>query len=132
MKADYIEVSAKVRYWEDSEVNDKSDNDGLLIPLRKNDCWCPIVRLADGFVVDWPEKTTASIHYKVCDAGEYFLLDANKNRVAKWCGEYVPDKFLCHGDDGFGDYIIFNVDGSGMIEKWRAPSVSDGEWEPIT
>lgn len=122
-KATYIEVSAEVRYWEDATVNGVEDHGGTLIPLRKAGAWAPVIRLADGLVMDWPQGTTADIHYKVCDAGEYWLLDGERRRVAKWSGFYVLDDFLCHGDGGWGDYIILKVGSDGFIEKWRAPKV---------
>lgn len=122
-EAVYIEVQAGVRYWEDAEVNGTPDDNGDLIPHRKGGNWCPVIRLADGHVMDWPEGTTADIHYKVCDAGEYWLLDENRQRIGKWAGFYVPGDFLCHGDVGYGDYIIFKVDGAGQIGKWSTPEV---------
>jgi hypothetical protein len=123
MKAIYIEVSAEVRYWEDATVNGAEDNEGALIPCREARYWTPTIRLADGLVMDWPQGTTADIHYKVCDAGEYWLLDDERERVAKWSGFYVPDDFLCHGDNGYGDYIIFKVGADGLIEKYSAPEI---------
>lgn len=123
MEAIYIEVEAGVRYWEDASVNGAEDADGALMPMRRGDCWAPLIRLADGLVMDWPQGTTADIHYKVCDAGEYWLLDDDRKRVAKWSGFYVPDDFLCHGDQGFGDYIIFKVAADGHIEGWKTPEI---------
>ncbi len=123
MKATYIEVQAEVRYWEDATVNGAEDTEGTLIPARKGDTWAPVIRLADGLVMDWPHGTTADVHFKVCDAGEYWLLDDERKRVAKWAGSYVPNEFLCHGDTGYGDYIIFKVGADGLIEKYRAPEV---------
>lgn len=120
---EYIEVSAKVRYWEYSSVNGVPDENGTLIPFRKNDLWCPVIRLSDGMVMDWPVGMTADINYKICDAGEYWLQDADKNRIAKFGGYYVPDDFLCHGSKGHGDYIIFSVASNCMIEKWRTPEI---------
>ena len=119
MKPKYIEVSAGVRYWEDSIINGKPDEDGTMTPFRKGESWCPVIRLSDGMVMDWPTGTTAEIHFKVCDDGEYWLQDADRKRVAKWGGYYVPDRFLCHGSTGYGDYIIFSVASNGLIEKWR-------------
>lgn len=123
MDAMYLEVRARVRYWEDATVNGAVDADGTLMPFRKGDCWAPVIRLADGAVIDWPRDTTADVHYKVCDAGEYWLLDAERQRVAKWSGYYVPDDFLCPGDTGYGDYIIFEVGADGLIEKWGRPEI---------
>lgn len=128
MKAAYIEVSAEVRYWEDATVNGKEDTDGTLIPLRFGDTWKPVIRLDDGQILDWPVGTEAAVCYKVCDQGEYWLHDKDGNRIAKWKGYYVPDDFLCHGDQGFGDYIIFEVGQDGKIKGWQRPMLEPGEW----
>ena len=121
-RAAYLEVDAGVRYWEDATVNDAEDEAGSLIPFRYGDRWKPVIRLADGVILDWPEGTTADVHYKVCDDGEYFLSDESLMHIAKYAGDYVPDDFLCHGDTGYGDYIIFKVGPSGAIEGWRRPT----------
>lgn len=129
MQAKYIEVSAEVRYWDDARVNGKEDAAGSLIPFRVGDKWCPKIRLEDGYLMGWPEGTTADVLYKVCDQGEYWLADDN-GRVAKWRGDYVPDDFLCHGDAGFGDYIVFNVGTDGKIKRWRRPEINADWWPP--
>lgn len=121
--ASYVEVSANVRYWEDASINGEEDTDGRLIPFRSGNNWTPVIRLLDGMVMDWPAGTVADIHFKVCDAGEYWLQDADRKRVAKWTGFYVPDDFLCHGDNGYGDYIIFKIGADGLIEKWETPDI---------
>ena len=128
MQATYLEVCAEVRYWEDATVNGAEDTEGTLIPARVNESWRPVIRLADGMVMDWPQGTTADIHYKVCDAGEYWLLDDERKRVAKWAGFYVPGDFLCHGDNGYGDYIIFKVGAGGKIEGWKRPDIDAESW----
>ena len=128
MNAIYIEVSAAVRYWDDATVNGQVDTDGRLMPLIQGSYWVPIIRLADGQIMNWPKGTTADVHYKVCDQGEYWLRDEEK-RIAKWSGYYVPNDFLCHGDQGYGDYIIFKVDESGLIQGWKVPEVDPDEWE---
>ena len=72
--AAFIQVRAEVRYWEDAFVNGVKDADGTLIPMREDgDLWCPIIRLADGLVSNWPQGTEADIYYEVCDQGEYWL-----------------------------------------------------------
>jgi len=142
-RPEFIEVDAGVRYWEDATVNELEDVDGTLVPFRSGDRWRPVIRLDDGQVMNWPEGMTARIHYKVCDDGNYWLQDAHGNRIAQRLCEYVPDKFLCHGDEGWGDYIIFNVSARGLIENYRGRPVinmaDDGEraghggvdWEPM-
>ena len=123
MSAVYIEVRAGVRYWEDATINGLEDEAGNLTPLRSGGHWCPVIRLADGMVMDWPTGTVADIHFKVCDDGEYWLLDEQRNRIAKWAGFYVPDDFLCPGANGYGDYIILTVGPDGQITKWKPPAV---------
>lgn len=88
----------------------------------------PTIRLDDGNVMGWPEGVEADIHYKVCDAGEYWLLDDSMNRIAKWRDDYVPDDILCVGGSGFGDYIILKVAGDGKIKNWTAPALDESEW----
>lgn len=130
MNPRYLEVSAKVRYWEDSEVNGVEDANGELMPHRAGDLWVPKIDLDFGQIIDWP-GVIASIHYKVCDAGEYWLLDENMRRIAKYKGRYVPNSFLCHGDNGFGDYIIFDVDAEGLIKNYRKPFIEFSHWDEI-
>jgi hypothetical protein len=127
--ATHIEVDANVRYWEDASVNGVTDEDGSLIPGRQGDAWQVRIELATGRVENWPAGTTANIHYKVCDEGQYWLTDAAGNRVAKSRGHYVPDEFLCHGDNGYGDYIIMTVGGDGVIEQYRQPAIEPERWE---
>lgn len=129
-EATHIEVEAGVRYWEDASVNGADeDNDNPSIPLRKGEAWCPRIRLADGVIEEWPEGTVAVVHYKVCDAGRYWLTDADGKRIAKWKGFYVPDDFLCPADNGYGDYIIMQINGSGKISGWSNPEIDRDQWE---
>lgn len=114
----HLQVEAGVRYWEDATVNGETDEDGSLIPCRSGDCWCPIIDLATGVIEGWPAGTTASIHYKVCDAGRYTLLDAERNEVKKIDG-YVPS-LMCPSENGYGDYIIMKIGGGGKIADWKA------------
>ncbi len=127
-KAKFIEVSAEVRYWEDTELNGVEDTNGN-IPLRSDKLWIPIIDLETGIIQEWPIGNVADIHYKVCDQGEYWLLDEHKNRIAKWKDFYVPNSILCINDNGFGDYIIFKVDENGKIKNWRKPFLDLENWE---
>ena len=105
-------------YWEDATVNGVQDDEGTLIPCRHNDTWCPLIDVDTGKILDWPQGTVASVHYKVCDEGGYTLLDKNRNLILYYEG-YVP-KCMCPGGDGFGDYVIMTIDGDGVIEGWEA------------
>lgn len=127
--AKYIEVAAEVRYWEDATLNGKEDTDGQ-VPLRQGALWVPVIEWATGRILDWPMGLEARIHYKVCDAGEYWLLDSNRQRIAKWAGYYVPDDVLCVGSRGYGDYIIFRVNTEGAIVGWNKPWLDPERWTP--
>jgi len=123
----YIQAECGVRYWKDAEVNGEVDTDGSRIPAREgtaadNDSfgggkWCPTIDLDTGIIENWPKGTTASVHYKVCDDGSYYLLDAESN-VVKAIDGYVPG-IMCPEGDGYGDYVIMEIDGDGKIANWK-------------
>lgn len=123
-----LTVSAHVRYWEDATVNGKEDTDGTLIPFRSGDLWIPRIAIKEGRFLNWPQGTTAEIHYKVCDRGEYWIEDLDGTK-AKYTGHYVPDELLCHGGEGFGDYIILNVNADGTIKNYCEPELDGEGWE---
>jgi hypothetical protein len=112
----YLKADCGVRYWEDGEVNGVEDTDGDLIPLRVKDAWCPVIDLETGVIQDWPEGTTADVHYEVCDDGIYKLLDADKNVVLHING-YVPN-IMAPGGSGYGDYVIMAIGADGKIVNW--------------
>jgi len=124
----HLKVSAVVRYWEDAIINGQEDNDGDLIPCRNGDSWEPLIDLLTGQIVGWPQGTLADIHYKVCDAGEYWLSNAEGRLLYKWGGHYVPSDLLAWERDGYGDYIILTVNKSGIIENWNS-CIDLEEWK---
>lgn len=125
----YLKVDAGVRYFEDAEVNGvQDDDDNPMIPfavLCKADSrlrydmyrWRPTIDLEEGKIVDWPKGVDADIHYKVCDDGTYSLLDKDKNVLIE-VNSYVPD-ILCPKEEGYGDYIIMDIDEDGYIADWE-------------
>ena len=129
MNVYFLQVSAEPRYWEDTTINGQPDEIGSRVPFRHEDLWEPKIRLWDGVVMDWPKGTTAEIHYKVCDQGQYFLCNENGEKVAQYRGHYVPNEFLCHDAEGFGDYIIFNVDRNGKIQGYQRPDIDPDSWK---
>lgn len=113
-----LQVDAGVRYWEDSYVNGTNDSEGTLIPFREGDRWRPKIELETGKVINWPAGTTAEIHYKMVDDGKYYLEDEAGNEVASIIDYYVP-QILSPGDNGYGDYIIMDIDENGIIQDWN-------------
>ena len=113
-----LAVEAYVRYWEDAEINGVDDVEGDLTPFRVGDLWCPIIDIDTGIIKGWPKGTTAKIHFKVCDAGSYYFIDENGNTIFSIEENYVPS-IMCPKENGFGDYIIMDIDENGQIEKWK-------------
>jgi len=112
-----LQVDVQVRYWEDSSVNGIEDEHGDLIPCREGVLWKPLIDIDNGKILNWEQGKTANIHYKVCDAGVYTVLDELNNKVVEIDG-YVPTT-LSPGGTGYGDYIIMKVDSEGNIDNWK-------------
>ena len=132
----YLRIDVGPRYWEDSDINGEEDisydeqhkgaqprmpfavycEDAAKRNPSDSYRWQLTIDLSKGEILDWPLGTTANIHYKVCDDGTYYLLDENKNVLEeKNC--YVPD-ILAYNCDGWGDYIIMNIDKNGKIKNY--------------
>lgn len=124
----YLKARCGVRYWEDATVNGEEDTDGSRIPLREGSAadndhlgggnWCPTIDLDTGIILNWPRGTTASIHYKVCDDGDYALLTEDCQTIVRAIDGYVPT-MMCPEGEGYGDYVIMEIDGDGRIAKWK-------------
>jgi hypothetical protein len=112
-----LSVKAGVRYWEDAIVNGVEDEDGKLIPCKVGGLWCPIIDIDSGVILNWEKGTIASVHYKVCDAGSYYLQDEIGYDILSIVDDYVP-KIMCPKEDGYGDYIIMDIDENGKIANW--------------
>lgn len=119
----FLHVIAEVMYWEDAIVNGKEDDENnIKMPCSDGNTWNPIIELETGRIINWEIGNTASVHYKVCDAGVYTLTDSENNEVVKKDG-YVPN-CMSPKSNGYGDYIIMDIDGDGMIANWK-PDLSD-------
>ena len=123
---EYLFVEAGVRYWKDAIIDGIEDKDGNIhgipdengtIPCRDGDCWKPLININTGKIVNWTQGVKASINYKVCDNGTYKLLDANMELIKK-IRDYVP-KMLSPKEEGWGDYIIMDIDPDGQIRDWK-------------
>lgn len=119
-----LHVEAGVRYWEDTEVNGEMDTeDGDNIPCKEGGLWRPVIDLETGRIINWEQGKLAEVHYKVCDAGSYYIKDIEGNVVMSIERDYVPS-ILCPKEAGYGDYIIMDIDDKGFIKDWEA-DISD-------
>jgi hypothetical protein len=113
-----IYAYARVRYWEDGMVNGQEDTNGDLIPCRQGDLWCPIIDIDTGVITNWTQGVKANVHYKVCDAGKYEIKDESGETVLTIDRGYVP-AMMYPKENGYGDYIIMEIDEDGQIQNWR-------------
>lgn len=122
----YLQVNAKVRRWENSTFNGvDEDEEGSNTPCKEGEMWKPLIDLETRKITNWEIGKTAEIHYKVCDAGVYSLLDEQKNVIAETDhGDYVPD-ILCPKESGYGDYIIMDILEDGTIVDFDASLISE-------
>ena len=120
-----LQVVANVRYWEDAKINGVSDEEGSQVPCKDSESWKPEIDLATGKILNWEKGKTASIHFKVCDEGSFYLKDENGNIEAQIENDYVPE-MLCPKENGYGDYIIMDIDENGFIQNWEV-DLSDFE-----
>lgn len=122
--ARYLKVSCEPRGWSVT-VNGESyndDNPGVDIPCRFYDLWTPLIDIDTGQIINWRSGTTMSVYLKVCDAGAYTLLPEDcKTVLGKVSEQYVPG-FLSPKDNGYGDYIIMDINEEGYIDGWEVSS----------
>lgn len=137
-----IIVISGVRYWCDCDYStdngetwkrEEDDENGWnaaksVIPFiqkkkinyKEDDYWCIEINYDSGKIKDWPQNFCIKTFFKVCDDGLYQIVDECDNIL--WDSDtsktyYVP-AFLALEDDGYGDYIILNINGDGVIEHW--------------
>ena len=115
----WLEVDAGVSYWEDGEINGKTDDENTPnMPFTEQNedgewRWRIKIDVNNGRIEGWPAGNTANVHYKVCDEGNYRLTDVNGDTVMECENEYVPE---CIGE--YGDYIVMDIDANGYIEDF--------------
>jgi len=114
----YLKAQVGARYWEDSDVNGVEDTEnGDNIPCKIGDKWIVQIDLETGQIINWPNGTTASIHYKSCDDNIFSLLDEDNNVITQRDG-YVID-LMSPKEEGFGDYVIMDINENGIITNWK-------------
>lgn len=117
-----IECWIHPRRWNTSEINGMNDdNDEPKMPLVEEHygelAWHIIINPETGQIGQWPQGTTASIHYKSVDENYIHFLDDRLGIIKEYEG-CVPN-FLCPKEDGWGDYVIMDIDENGFIKDFN-------------
>jgi len=113
----YLQAEVGVRYWEDSKVNGVEDEHGDLIPCRDGKYWKPLIELESGRIINWKQGVSANIHYKSVDCNTFKLLDSDKDIIKEIEGYVIY--MMCPVGNGFGDYVIMDIDENGFIQDWE-------------
>jgi hypothetical protein len=103
----FVKVALAVRYDEEDMPND--------FPLRSGDMWNATIEIDTGKILDWPAGKSGEFYMKVCDCGNYYLLDENKAVVASIEEDYVPNGVI---PGEYGDYAEFKINESGIVKNW--------------
>lgn len=136
-KAKYLIAEFEPRFWEDVDIIDKdgqkhedsavfenAEISGKVKIENEIPDFCNLhsegyirwkIDIDEGKILDW-NGLKVSVYYKVCDQGQYTLLDSDENVIFE-VESYVP-KILSIDDDGYGDYIYIDVDENGYIKEW--------------
>lgn len=117
-----IECWIHPRRWDTSEINGvEDDNAEPKMPLIEEHfgelAWHIIINPNTGQICQWPQGTTASIHYKSVDENYIQFLDDRLGIIKEYEG-YVPN-FLCPKEPGYGDYVIMDIDENGYIQNFN-------------
>jgi len=115
----YVLCSIGVRYWEDATVNGVEDTeDGENIPCKEDEYWNIKIDVDTGIIQDWDNTKTATTHYKSCDENVFEFLDDEENVITRYDG-YVPEFLECTGENGYGDYVLLEIEKNGQIKNWK-------------
>lgn len=121
----FLGVDAGVRYWDDASIDGQQDDaDNPSMPFIEEDRWRIVIDVDMGRIIGWPQGVEASVHYKVCDDGIYELRSREGRIIRRLERIYVPAA-LCPVEQGYGDYIIMDINADGHIEGWDRDKVRD-------
>ena len=128
-----LKVRAELRYLSNASVNgvrditDEEQEQGAsprMPCVTKTDdgwVWSLDIDVDTGMVMNWPKGNTADTYYKVCDCCKVDLVvfegPRTKETAFKPYDGYVPD-CLSPKAEGYGDYMIMEIDADGKIVHW--------------
>ena len=113
-----LHVKAKPSYWISAKINGVEDTEyGDNIPCKVGECWCPIIDIDTGQILNWKKGVIADIDYKIIDNFSYNICDYNDEIIISKENAYVPDTFAITDNSHWG-YIHIHVDENGIISDW--------------
>ncbi len=117
VEAVWLKLEVAVRYDDEDIPYD--------FPFRNGNSWAVTIEIDKGRIMSWPKGYKYDLHMKVCDQGNYYLLDDNDEELASIEDDYVPNDLI---PGSYGDYIELNINEDGYITNWpKNPSLSSFE-----
>jgi len=119
----YLKVVANPRYLEDTYLNGKEDKEGEIC-IYDNDKQILdfVIDMVEGKILNWNNTQGAKIHYKIADEGKYYLIEYISQHMysikKEYSSYYVVDELLAIDRNGYGDYMIMEVDKNGYIKNY--------------
>ena len=98
------------------------DEEEKPVPMINGSKWLSVVDIETGKIIDWPQGEEREYYWKICDAGSYYLLDANKQILLSIIQNYVPNNLL---PGEYGDYLDLKINGEGVITNWLKNPTSE-------
>jgi hypothetical protein len=142
MKCSKIIVVCQPIYWQEGEINGTTDIDFIEskgngspeIPcseqikrkpesesLSDHYIWRPIIDVEYGQIINWDKQVNAYIHYRVYDNFKCIFKNEDGFVITMYNG-FVP-QFMCPKRDGYGNFIMMDIDECGYIQHWDKEQV---------
>lgn len=116
----YLLAIVEPRYWDEDFELDGSPFDGEgYFPGKIGDEWKILIDIDTGKIINWELGHTAQVYSKICDAGEYKLLGPDQMICYFYKDDMYVPSCLYPKENGYGDYIIMDIDENGVIKDWK-------------
>ena len=115
-----VEISAVV-YLEDFKPEIPGTEIPCIHEVSGEYQWKPTIDVDTGVITNWIPGVKCSVYAKVVDQCMVTLHDGARTWKTPR-EEYVPD-FMCPKSEGYGDYIIMDIDENGTIANWNPKQV---------
>ena len=142
MKCSKILFVCQPIYWQEGEINGTPDIDFIEskgkgspeIPcseqikrkpeseyLSDHYVWRPIIDVEYGQIINWDKQVNAYIHYRIYDNFKCIFQNEDGFVITMYNG--VVPQFMCPKRDGYGIFIMMDIDECGYIKHWDKEQV---------